>query len=53
MKRKKIIPSMTESYDSYANVVAECLNGILKDEFMIQKQALDKELMTLYKRQYK
>ena len=40
MKRKKIIPSMTESYDPYANAVAERVNGILKDEFMIEKCVL-------------
>ena len=39
---------MTESYDPYANAVAERVNGILKDEFMIEKYALDKELMELY-----
>ncbi len=39
---------MTESYDPYANAVAERVNGILKDEFMIEKYALDKELMALY-----
>ena len=48
LKRKKVIPSMTESYDPYANAVAERVNGILKDEFMIEKYALDKELMELY-----
>jgi transposase InsO family protein len=50
LKRKKVIPSMTESYDPYANAVAERVNGILKDEFMIEKYALDKELMALYVR---
>ena len=48
LKRKKVIPSMTESYDPYANAVAERVNGILKDEFMIEKYALDKELIALY-----
>ena len=48
LKRNKVIPSMTESYDPYANAVAERVNGILKDEFMIEKYALDKELMELY-----
>jgi putative transposase len=50
LKRNKVIPSMTESYDPYANAVAERVNGILKDEFMIEKYALDKELMELYVR---
>ena len=30
-----ITPSMTESYDPYANAVAERINGILKQEFLI------------------
>ena len=33
----KIVCSMTESYDPYANAVAERVNGILKHEFLIQK----------------
>lgn len=31
-----IIPSMTESYDPYANAVAERVNGILKQEFLLE-----------------
>lgn len=27
---------MTESYDPYSNTVAECVNGILKQEFMFE-----------------
>ena len=33
--------SMTESYDPYANAVAERVNGILKNEFLIHKMNLD------------
>ena len=36
LKRKKIIPSMTESYDPYANAIAERVNGILKQEFLLE-----------------
>jgi transposase InsO family protein len=34
LKRSKINCSMTESYDPYANAVAERINGILKGEFI-------------------
>ncbi len=34
LKRSKINCSMTESYDPYANAVAERVNGILKAEFI-------------------
>ncbi len=36
LKRYHIIPSMTESYDPYANAVAERINGILKQEFLLE-----------------
>lgn len=32
-----IQPSMTESYDPYQNAVAERINGILKDEFLLDR----------------
>jgi transposase InsO family protein len=32
--KKKIVCSMTESYDPYANAVAERINGIIKHEFI-------------------
>lgn len=42
--------SMTESYDPYANAVAERVNGILKDEFILEEYRADmktmKKLMT-------
>ena len=34
LKHSKINCSMTESYDPYANAVAERINGILKGEFI-------------------
>jgi transposase InsO family protein len=34
LKRSKLNCSMTESYDPYANAVAERVNGILKSEFI-------------------
>ena len=37
LKRYRITPSMTESYDPYANAVAERINGILKQEFLLEE----------------
>lgn len=34
-----IIPSMTDGYDCYQNALAERINGILKEEFLIAKPA--------------
>jgi putative transposase len=48
LKRNGLTPSMTESYDPYANAVAERVNGILKDEFMIEKHSRDKYVMESY-----
>lgn len=36
-KTKNLFCSMTESYDPYQNAVAERINGILKQEFIIDK----------------
>jgi transposase InsO family protein len=41
LKRKKILCSMTECYDPYQNAVAERVNGILKQEFMVDNQQVD------------
>ncbi len=37
LRKNKILPSMTEQYDPYENAVAERVNGILKQEFDIDK----------------
>lgn len=37
LRRYRITPSMTESYDPYANAIAERVNGILKQEFSLEK----------------
>lgn len=34
LQKNRIKPSMTETYDPYANAVAERINGILKTEFL-------------------
>lgn len=45
LKKHKIRCSMTESYDPYANAVAERVNGILKDEFMLEEYQVDLQTM--------
>ena len=37
LKDNKIAPSMTDGYDCYQNALAERVNGILKQEFLLQK----------------
>lgn len=45
LEENQILTSMTESYDPYANAVAERVNGILKDEFELEKYAANKPLL--------
>jgi transposase InsO family protein len=45
LKKNGILPSMTQNSDPYENAVAERINGILKQEFMIDKYNLDLKLM--------
>ncbi|MFD0834589.1 integrase core domain-containing protein [Mariniflexile aquimaris] len=42
---KKIQCSMTESYDPYQNAVAERVNGILKQEFLMNTKNIDIKTM--------
>lgn len=50
INNKKIICSMTESYDPYQNAVAERINGILKQEFLLNTKNIDlKTMKTLVK----
>ena len=37
LKKNHIKPSMTQKYDPYENAIAERVNGILKDEFNLDK----------------
>jgi len=37
LNKNKILPSMTDGYDCYQNALAERVNGILKQEFLIYK----------------
>ena len=47
LKKKRIIPSMTERYDTYANAIAERINGILKQEFLLEEYRVDVQTMKL------
>lgn len=47
LKENKITPSMTDGYDCYQNALAERINGILKNEFLIYKCKDQNELNTL------
>ena len=43
--KHKIRTSMTESYDPYANAIAERVNGILKSEFQLESYHVDRPIM--------
>ncbi len=45
LNKSKLLCSMTESYDPYANAVAERVNGILKDEFSLEHYKVNTEIM--------
>lgn len=45
LTKGKIMCSMTESYDPYANAVAERINGVIKQEFLDGNQSYDIEIM--------
>ena len=47
--KNKVKPSMTDGYDCYQNALAERINGILKQEFLIYKCNNQKELNQLIK----
>lgn len=49
LKDNCIQPSMTDGYDCYQNALAERINGILKQEFLIHKCNTAQELETLIK----
>ncbi|MCY1536211.1 Integrase core domain protein [compost metagenome] len=39
---------MTESYDPYANAIAERINGILKQEFLLEEHHVNMATMKLW-----
>ena len=47
LRRNNITPSMTDGYDCYQNALAERMNGILKQEFLIETCSTGEELQTL------
>jgi putative transposase len=47
LRRHNITPSMTDGYDCYQNALAERVNGILKQEFLMTKCNTGKELEQL------
>ncbi|WP_262487190.1 IS3 family transposase [Chryseobacterium contaminans] len=47
LKKKNIRPSMTESYDPYANAITERVNGILKQEFLLEEYHVNTQTMKL------
>lgn len=47
LKSNGIIPSMTDGYDCYQNALAERINGILKQEFLLQNCKNKEELQKL------
>ena len=49
LKQNNTKPSMTDGYDCYQNALAERINGILKQEFLIYKCNNAKELNQLIK----
>lgn len=49
LKVNGIKPSMTDGYDCYQNAMAERINGILKQEFLINRCNTGKELELLIK----
>lgn len=49
LKKHQVRPSMTDGYDCYQNTLAERMNGILKQEFLIYKCNNGKELEQLIK----
>ena len=59
LAKYKIETSMTESYDPYANAVAERINGVLKQEFLLEQynvpldvmKAVVKDVVEIYNKQ--
>jgi len=49
LERNDILPSMTDGYDCYQNALAERVNGILKQEFLLYRCKTFEELKALVK----
>ena len=49
LRKHDIKPSMTDGYDCYQNALAERVNGILKNEFLVHKYRAKKDLEQVLK----
>jgi putative transposase len=49
LRQNQIKPSMTDGYDCYQNALAERINGIIKQEFLVEKPRNMKELNKMVK----
>lgn len=49
LKKNNIKPSMTDGYDCYQNALAERINGILKQEFLLYKAESKQQLNKMIK----
>lgn len=49
LNKNQMIPSMTDGYDCYQNALAERVNGILKQEYLITKANHEQELKLMVK----
>lgn len=47
LEKHQLLPSMTEGYDCYQNALAERINGILKQEFLLYRCSTFEELKVL------
>jgi transposase InsO family protein len=45
LQKNNIVCSMTESYDPYSNAIAERINGILKQEFLLENLNVELKMM--------
>lgn len=43
LNKNKILCSMTERYDPYSNAIAERINGVIKNEFLLENYNLELE----------
>lgn len=49
LRKNGIMPSMTDGYDCYQNALAERINGILKNEFLIHRYRTKEDLEQVLK----
>jgi transposase InsO family protein len=49
LRRSNIVPSMTDGYDCYQNALAERMNGIIKNEFLVRTPNNEEQAITAVK----